>query len=473
MLLRKIGFSLLVVLLVAKVAGVILRGPSPLVLDAGYYWELGGLVSQGDWLLMARPIAFRTPAYPWFVGAVRSIFPNPLFALVCLQGVLWLATVGLTVAMAVDLTRDRRAAWIVLGITTAMISSVTYVTAVLTETLFVFSLVLHLWTVARFTRRPSVLGGILVGATLGLSILTRPIAMLIWIADAIYIMTSWYWVHDERATHLCRRRGIICVALAALVTLGCISPWLARNHTMFGKVMLTEFVGRNLWIVTFQDGSGAGLPMPESDNAKTLQSQLGDPVWPRMLADQTWRDTWTLSKALTASGMDDPSGDRLMKSVATDAISKSPAAFGKKTVRRLVNFWRTRATELPPQVADLSPDPGISETLFAGQPIWGVKVAPVDTAIRYRWSNWLSGNTFLMFVTAAATMLMIWHRPTRAAGLWMAAILAYFSTVTSVLEIPGYRYRLIVEPVMLLVIAVAVTPRLFPPDESTETTLNE
>lgn len=477
LLLPKIGFSLLVVLLVTKVVGVIMRGPSPLVFDAGQYWDLGGLVSGGDWLLMTKPIAFRTPAYPWFIGAVRTVFTNPLFVLVCLQGLLWLGTIGLTAAMAVDLSGDRRAAWIVLGVATAMISSVTYVATVLTETLFVFSLVLHLWSIVRFTRRPSVAGGFLVGATLGLAILTRPVAMLIWIADAIYLIVSWFWLRDDRATQLCRRRGMVCVAFAGLVTLGCISPWLARNHAMFGKIMLTEFVGRNIWIVTFQDGSGAGLEMPESEHATRLRMQLGDPVWQQMHTEQSWRHTWTMSKALTASGMDDPSGDRLMSSVATDAIADSPVVFGEKTFRRLVNFWRTRATELPTQVADLPPEVGISERLFAGEPTWGVKVAPVATAIRYRWSNWLSGNTFLMFVTVAATMLLIWRRSTRAAGLWIAAILAYFSTVTSVLEIPGYRYRMIVEPVMLLAIAVAITvaiiPRLFSPDAPAESIRNE
>jgi hypothetical protein len=470
LLLRKFAFSLLVLLLITKVVAVIMRGPSPLVLDAAAYWDLGGLVSQGDWWLMAKPIAYRTPGYPWLIGSVRWIFDSPLFVLVCLQGVLWIATIILTAMMAVDLSGDRRSAWIVLGVATVMISSVTYIAAVLTETLFVFAFLLHLWMVVRFARRPSLAGGLLVGATLGLAILTRPVAMLIWIADAVYLIASWYWIPDHRSPDRCRRRELICVAFAALVTIGCVSPWLARNHAMFGKAMLTEFVGRNLWIVTFQDGSGAGLPMPDSESAGKIKTQLGDSVWPSMESDQSWRDTWTMSKALNASGMDDPAGDRLMKTVAKDAIFDSPTTFGKKTARRLVNFWRTRATELPIQVADLVPDAELSKKLFAGQPVWGVKVAPVDTAIRHRWSNWLPGNTFLMFATAAATMLMIWRRPTRAAGLWIAAMLVYFSTVTAVLEIPAYRYRMIIEPLVLLAVAVAITPLLFPPDEPTEAT---
>ena len=441
-----------------------MRGPSPIVLDAGMYWELGGLVADGDWLLMQRPIAYRTPAYPWLIGLFRTVFEEPLFALVCFQGALWVATIGLTTAMAIDLSGTRRIAWIVVGVSVAMISSVTYVATVLTETLFVFLIVSHLWIVSRFCRRPTVAGGVLVGLTLGVAILTRPVAMLVWVADAIYLVTRWYWIQDPSAIALCRKRGWICVALAAIVTVGCVSPWLARNHAMFGKVMLTEFVGRNLWIVTFQEDSGAGLALPRTENGDQLERQLGETSWDRMAGDQTWRETWSVSKALTACGMDDPAGDRLMKAVAIDAIKESPGTFAKKTFRRWINFWRTRATELPTQVADLKPHGQSLANDFAGQPIWGVKVAPVDTAIRYRWSNWLTGNTLLMFATAAATMLLIVCRPTRAVGLWLGATVSYFATVTAVLEIPAYRYRMIVEPVVLLILALALT-HLMPPDD--------
>ncbi|WP_182868924.1 ArnT family glycosyltransferase [Rhodopirellula sp. JC639] len=458
---RKLAFTLLVFLLIAKVVSVVMRGPSPLVLDAAGYWELGGLVAEGDWLMMQRPIAFRTPAYPWLIGLFRAVFDNPLPVLVSFQGLLWVAGIGLVAALAVEISQRRQAAGLVVAMAIPMLASVVYVATMLTETLFVFSLVLHLWAVARLTRRPSLWAGVFVGLTLGLAILTRPVAMLVWIADLIYVITCWHWIPNPSTGPIGRRRGWISVALAGIVTVGCVSPWLARNHALFGKAMLTEFVGRNVWIVTFQDGSGAGLDLPATAAAVQLKTQLGDQGWERLAADERWRETWTVSKALTTSGMDDPSADRLMKAVATDAIAASPLAFGKKTVRRWINFWRTRATELPDQIADLDPDgtgarERLSSDLFAGQPIWGVTVAPVATGLRHRWSNSLAGNTLLMLATLASTMLLIWRRPTRAAGLWLGAILGYFATITAVLEIPAYRYRMIVEPIVLLVIALAI-----------------
>ncbi len=232
-----------------------------------------------------------------------------------------------------------------------------------------------------------------------------------------------------------------------------------RNHTLFGKAMLTEFVGRNVWIVTFQDGSGAGLELPDSAAVAEMRDQLGESGWDRLRDQDRWRDTWKVSHALTDSGMNDPAGDRLMKRVAVDAISESPGTFGKKTLRRWINFWRTRATELPRQAAEIEAG---HDTLFQGEPTWGVIVAPVDTALRFRYSNWLPGNTFLMLLTAASTMLLLWRRDTRAAGLWFAAVLGYFATITAVLEIPAYRYRMIIEPVVLIVVALAVAEIAFP-----------
>lgn len=469
-MLRQFGLSLLIVLLIMKVIGVIARGPSPLVLDAREYWDLGGLVATGDVWLIGEAIAYRTPGYPWLIGVMRAWFPQPLLGLVCLQGALWLGSVGLTALIARDLSGRRQSVGLVLGVSLAMLSSLTYTAAVLSETLFTFLLMAHLWSMCRFVRRPALTGGVWVGLTLGLTILTRPIGLLIWVADAIFLVGRWHCFPAASTDSFCRRRGWVGAGVAGVVALACLTPWLVRNERLFGRVMLTEFVGRNVWIVTFQDGSGAGLNWPRSSSSEQLENQLTESVWNDMVSDGSWRHTWTVSRALTASGLDDASADRLMKRVAKDAISDAPVTFVKKSLRRWINFWRTRATDLPPQFAELSQQDiaAIAVTRgkepFAGQDVWGIKVAPIDTALRFRWSNWLSGNTLLVFVMVAAVMLLLWHRDTRSAGLWLAALLGYVSGITAALEIPDYRYRMIVEPVVVVAVVSAVAPLLFSPE---------
>ncbi len=466
-MLRPFVLTLLILLLIAKVIGVTARGPSPLVLDAGHYWELGGRVARGDVLLFGEPIAFRTPGYPWLVGAVRAWLPAPLLALVVLQGALWLGTTGCAALLARELSGRRQAVWMVLGIAIVMLSSVTYTATVLSETLFTFLLMAHLWTVDRFVRLPSIAGGVWIGLSLGMLILTRPIGMPVWIADAVYLFAHWRSLRGLQPEPGFSRRGWIGVAAASAVTLVCLAPWLVRNHALFDKAMLTEFVGRNVWIVTFQDGSGAGLDWPRSAAAERVKTRVGESVWKNLSAGESWRQTWTVSNALTAAGLSDPAADRLMKQVAVDAISESPVRFIKRAARRWVNFWRTRATDLPPQAADLSAMDRAAvaatwgRTPFAGETVWGVPVAPIETGLRLRWSNSLAGNTLLLLVTATAVGRLLWHRESRPAGLWLAMILGYVSGVTAVLEIPDYRYRLILEPVVLVAVVAAIAPSLF------------
>ncbi|MCC9599654.1 glycosyltransferase family 39 protein [Stieleria sp. JC731] len=474
--------TILLLLLLVKVAAVVARGPSPLIWDAKYYWELGQSVAGGDLLLTGHEVAYRTPGYPWMLGVINAISAEPLWMLACVQGILWVATVGITAELARLISGDRRTALLVMVVSTGMVSSVTYTTTVLSETLFTFLVMLHLYTVARFVRQPSPPTGGLVGFTLAMAMLTRPVAMLLWIADVIFLLARFFWRHRsgsqdssshdagnrEDVTHSKswpspdRRQAIVGCAIAALVTVVCVMPWLLRNQAIFGKLMMTEFVGRNIWIVTFQDGSGAELEFPSTDAGSALRHALGEERWDDLQSDQRWRETWTVSKSLTAAEIDDAQGDRLMKDVAFDAIKQSPSPFAKKTVRRIFNFWRTRATELPESFVEvaasskLSPEE-ISQTQYSGQSIWGVRVALIDTALRYRLSNSLLANTFLMLLTGLATMLMLYSPATRASGLWLLLVLAYFTFVTAVLEIPGYRYRMIVEPVALAVIAIAAT----------------
>lgn len=445
-----LAWLLVIGLLIGKLVGVVLRGPSVIEMDASYYWDLGGLVQDGDWLLMQRPIAFRTPGYPWFVGLIRSLFGRPLMGLVIVQSLLWLATVGLAVWIAVDLSRRKEAGLIAGALAVVQVSSAVYVTAVLTETLFVFCLMLNLWSVMRLAKNPHWGWAIASGAFLGLTILTRPIAILLWVIHGLFVL-----INRESSQTLKRR--MVLVAVSLLTTLVCVTPWLVRNHRMFGEVMLTEFVGRNVWIVAFQDGSGAGFDWPETTAANQLSDTVGADQWRDMIVEQSWRHTWTVSKALVDAGMTDPEADRLMKRVAMDAIERSPSVFAKKAVRRSVNFWRTRATELPHQVADLADNGGLNleaqAESFAGNPVWGHSVPFVDWLIRTRFSNWLSGNTFLFALLLASLVAGIGFGPSRWAMVWLALVLAYFCSVTSLLEIPAYRYRMILEPIMLAVIA--------------------
>ena len=472
--LKKYFVPVLLILIAAKVAGVLARGPSPIESDALGYWNLSTLVMQGDWLMRGEPIAYRTPIYPWFLAIVRGISPRPLATLVAIQGMLYVAMIWITCVLARLISGRDAAIPVTLLLSLPMISAITFSATVLTESLFIFLMMLHFLAVYQYAANPTKLRASWAAASFALLVLTRPIALYLWVAHGILLFVTWWQGRkDDRRTgdvtpdgeskekqtlQFCWSHLIFVV----VIVLAAFTPWWMRNSQIFGKTMLTEFVGRNIWIVTFQPGSGAGLSLPDSSEAKDLKRRLisVEPwnQWEDSSIDDTarWRLTWPVSNALVDSGLDDAQADRLMYRVASQAARAESVAFSKKAIRRTINFWRTAATDLPPQ--------GTSSGDFRNEVTWEAGIPLIDGILDRRFSVSVAGNTFLMFLTAIAVIHLMCRRQFRAAGLWIGATLAYFCVVTGILEIPAYRYRIVVEPLVLLMCSTSLALWIRPPE---------
>ncbi len=447
--LRNAVVLLLLVLITVKTAAVILRGPVPLERDAMGYWHLSTLVMEGDVLMLSEPIAYRTPIYPWFLAILRTVAgPNSLWIISLVQGFLLVAAVAIAARLASRITRLPLAALCTLIAALPGVSALTYCTAILSETLFVFLLMLNLAAVLHYAESGGMARAIWAGISFALALLTRPIVLMLWVPHLVLI--AWMaWRRRRAAKPLSRmghRRFPIhrishLLAAGATVMLLCM-PWLGRNQYLFGEPFLTEFLGRNIWIVAFQDGSGTGLSLPQGDAADRLRLRLE-----RVDAEQQWQGTWGVSNALVRSGLQDPDADRLMQQVAFDAIGTDPASFVGKAFRRCVNFWRCAATDLPRQGFDSGP--------YYNQTYWKRPVPLVEWAIEHRWSRSVAGNTLLMFLLFGSLAVLLIRPVTRPQGVWLALILGYFSVLTGVLEIPAYRYRMVVEPMVAMVIGSA------------------
>ncbi|TWU57452.1 glycosyltransferase family 39 protein [Rubripirellula reticaptiva] len=449
---RKFVVVLLLVLIAVKTAAVLARGPVSIEMDAAGYWRLSTSVMGGDLLLMDQPIAYRTPVYPWFVATVRSVAGSQaLLWIVVIQGLLWVASLWIAARLAKRITRLPLALPLTLLVSLPAVSAIVFSATLLSESLFVFALMLNLSATQSYFERETNTSAVWVGVTFALMLLTRPIVLLLWIPHVIFLGM----VHLRRRSMrrpsaalglksygLKMRSRVLHVLIAGGVIAAMVMPWLARNQVMFGKPFLTEFVGRNLWVVTFQDGSGAGLAIPDSVSGRSLKARLD-----RVGVVEGRDATWLVSDGLTRSGLSDPQADQLMKAVAIEAIKKSPRVFAAKAVRRYVNVWRTRATDLPTQG-----DTG----QFFGQTKWQKSIPLVDGILRYRASNLLWANTGLMILIAIATLSMVVHRPTRLQGLWLAMCFGYFTVITGSFEIPAYRYRMVLEPVAALVVGAGL-----------------
>jgi hypothetical protein len=450
--LRRLITLLLLVLLAVKIAATLARGPVAIEMDAFGYWQLSSLVLSGDLLMLDRPIAFRTPGYPYFLAIVRAINGSgALWSMVLIQGVLTLATIVIAALLAGRITSLPRAVPLTLAAALPAVSALTFSAALLSETLFVFLMLLNMWAVVAYARHGTAGCAAWVGVTLGLTLLTRPIAMLLWIPHLILLLfihfRRWRLSHRTPFRDRIKLRHRTGHALVAVGVIGLLlAPWLVRNQHLFGSPQLTEFVGRNVWVVTFQAGSGAGLELPDSEAGDEIRQRLD-----RVGAAEDWRNTWQVSNALVASGLNDAQADRLMKQVARDAIATHPELFAQKAFRRTVNFWRCAATDLPRQGGEQN---------YRGQRTWHYEVPPIDWAIEHRWSQSVWGNTLLTAILGLATMVLIVNYPTRPYGIWLLLIFSYFAVVTGVLEIPAYRYRMVIEPLVALTLGAATAVML-------------
>lgn len=433
---RQLLLCIVILLITIKSIAVVLNGPVPLERDSLGYWKLSTLVMEGDIFMTGAPIAYRTPLYPWFLAACRSLSGNQsLWTISLVQVALYLGSVWLASKLAYQITRLPFSILATAICLLPGIAATQYNAAVLSETLFVFLLLLHLCTFIKYSQQPTHTQAMLIGVTLALLLLTKPIAMLLWVAHLVLILL--YAVRRRKQNH---ERKIRFYQSSHMINAACVlllatAPWVCRNYFMFGRVSLTEFTGRNLWIVTFQDGSGAGLALPDSVSGQKLMKRLSRS--PTRI-DPT--STWSVSNQLTESGLSDAQTDQLMKQVCVEAIQQEPNQFGKKMLRRIVNYWRCANTDLLMQ--------GVSSGESSPQQNWNHNLNWPQKWLERRCSQSVLCNTVLTIAMFLSLVYLFLNQTTRPQAIWLSLILTYFCVVTGTLEIPDYRYRLIVEPIV-------------------------
>lgn len=266
---RSVG-ALVLLALVLRVLFLILAGVNaPLTGDEPAYQQIAenfaagrGLYQTNNPFFPAQVLyAWQAPLYPLALGILyRLAGVNPLVGK--LFGVMVSAA---TVYVVYDLTRrvfggDARAtrtAWLAAFLVAIYPGLLTNAHLLLSETLFIFLLLLALDWVARACDAPArarwwVAGG---GALWGMATLTRGITLYFTPLFAFWIAwTFWRAGANDTPAHKTegggeglRAAGMALLFLAAMTAV--IVPWAARNYVQFGQVVLLETKGGvNLWL---------------------------------------------------------------------------------------------------------------------------------------------------------------------------------------------------------------------------------
>lgn len=423
----------LVCLDLLKLVGLLLAGQNQPWGDSPTYWDLGGEAARGDWWLTTSALASRTPGYPWFLALCRLMFQDhALLAVVCLQHGSVLMTSLATVWLIWQVSRKQGLTLLAAGWCVLSTARPQYANWILTESLATCALTLFalaLWHAQELRR---LWGWIVAGIVLGLGIQIRP--ALLAAIPTLLIASIWEFRRSER-TAPNALRAFVGILLVLVIMI----PWCLRNWLLFDRFALTIFTGRQLWKAAFDPWPGGGLPLPQDGPAAVLRSRI-------QTSAVDFRHNWSVATALSHSGLADHELDLLMEQVAWQAITRNPGQALERWGIRCMTFWYVREWE-PPEAKSPGPQDPFHDQRQLALPHWQPRLEKLlrYTPERYFPAIWLwSGMTWL------GTMSLLFHPEQRRWGVMLTVLFGSTTLLTAALEVPVYRYRAILEPLMIV-----------------------
>ncbi len=414
---------------VFKHAGLLAYGSLQPWPDSESYWKLGGDAASGDVWLVNSGLAFRTPLYPWFLGFFEAIASNrALWTIVLTQHVLEIAVSFLTAAAVYGITRSTLAALAAYGVCALTTARPLFANWLLTETGATFLTALVMWLLVQTLHSPRRRYYLWSAVVCGCGILLRPSA-------AAYVPALCFaaWKSLPAGTSFVKRAGRVAAAMTICAAV--VLPWCWRNSLVWNRFTLTVFLGRELWTSHFSPWPGTYLDVPTTGRGAELRTLLkGETV--------NLHHNWGVASALSRQGLNDVEVDDLMKDVSLLAIWPEPGRVGLHFLARCLTFWYVKDWEL---------------TDFPSQEPWDKQLGWSDAARREQLERWLRFTPERHFRAVWLASAMTWfgilvlllHPPQRDAGIVLGTMMLGLTVLTAALEIPCYRYRCVLEPVMI------------------------
>jgi hypothetical protein len=445
----------LVALHLAKAGLFLSAGQPPLYLDALGYWQLGAQMAAGDPCLRIDPGAYRTPGYPAFLALCQVAFgADAMIAAAAVQQLAIVAIALITGLICGRLSGSRVGVLAGLAVSLFCISRNCIAAYLLSDTLFCLTLaILFLGLVAWFDR-PTRRWAAVIGLLLGVGILLKPSVQLLWVPLLAAMALRLYQQKSLRSLGV--HGTCLVLAMAALV-----GPWCLRNQLLFGRPFLTRSLGRQLWDASLSGEISRNplcpMPLDFSDGPKSVQ------VLEKAQAhDVDPHETFRVYDVLRQSGYSELEADALMESVTLEAIRQQPLRFAKTRAYWSLLFWITPAELLRWEAGNtqrgefsvgehLPPNVGCS---YMDQQTWCSPrlAAWQQVFMQCCWwpSRWLYAAAAIATFWSGITLLRNPER--RMLVVALGLVLLYFTVTTALFAPPVYRYRMVLEPLMIAIV---------------------
>ena len=238
----RLGWLVFALALALRVAYILEADASPLfehpAVDAKTYTHHAQRLAAGNWLGVGEGPFWQPPLYPYFLGAVKVLFPESFFYAVRFAQAL-LGALVCAMSWWIGRTLFNPAVGLLAGIGAALCGPLIFFDGeLLPASLAAFVDLLALVVLLRVWRRPSRWGFLGAGAAFGVGALAVPTVLTF--ALAVPIVLLW------RAP---RRQGLIWAGAFALGVVLAIAPVAWRNWTIGGDgVGISYNAGINLYI---------------------------------------------------------------------------------------------------------------------------------------------------------------------------------------------------------------------------------
>lgn len=439
-------FGCLVCFETVKEVATFCLGPAPIAMDAAQYFEFGQSVARGDFFLLEQSVSYRMPGYGWFLGAFLVLFGRyALLAAIVTQHLLVMATSLVSAAMTYRATGRFSAFLAAYALSAVGVSRAWFANTLLADTLFTFCLSLVFWGWYEYLQQPSSRGAWRLGLALCAALLVRPVPQLLWVPIGATMIGAFWMRHGQLPLSTVLRHAAIVGGLLAI----CVSPWCFRNRVLFGEFFVAKLPAVNKWLVCFQDGSSPNLPLPAHASADRLVSILQSRNY-----DMSDRYCYSVIGCLEDCGLSEREIHSLVDEVCRAAIAEHPLRFSFSALKRSVNIWRC-LRNAHPAWGDGEP------AYFAGQVTWRSEAiaAIYEPVLRNAFSRSLRLNELALLAVALGTWWLIRDVRLRMFGIALALGFLYFTCVTAAVETENYRYRMILEPVMVVAVVSGFTAR--------------
>ena len=400
---------------------VVVIGPQELRKDSLGYWNLGREVAQGDLFFTGSASTFRPPGYPWFLGAIQTISGGESTTLaVSIQGGIIFLTTLLTGYICWLLTKSPWAVVASLLASLLCIDRTWYATAMMSETLFIFLMSVHVALWIRWAISPTWHAALLAAIPLALTVLTKSVAQYYATASVAAML-----IHGSSGFSWKNRLAHAVVALGTVILL--LTPWYARNYQMIGKPVLATASGRSLWLSAFKENCG-NLPLPVNGKTRELKAKLNE-------KQIDYGDTWAVYGTLRAEGSSEQAADGWMKKTSVEAIRSNPVPFARSVLERLGQFWTVTQIQDRGQLRYKQAPRSIKEHAKVIYRWLSIRVLPIVYAA-------------LALLATGGFVLYGWKR-SLPIGLFCLGTMFYFALVSSIGAQPSYRYHMILEPLLI------------------------